>query len=241
MNILKRLLKIGQAEAHSAVNKMEDPINMSEQAIRDLRGDLEKALEALAQVKALSIRTKNEIDEKTQKAEDYTQKAVLLLKKAQTESLSAEEGDRLAREALIKKEQIHQEVATAQLQKTKVDEDVLKMEGNIATLKQNIQKWENELKTLKARVKVADATKQLNKQMAQLDSHGTVATLERMKDKVLQEEALADAYGDIANSNKSVDDEINKAVNVNASKADSELELLKKQLGISKDATDSNQ
>lgn len=241
MNILKRLLKIGQAEAHAAVNKMEDPINMSEQAIRDLRGDLEKALEALAQVKALSIRTKNEIEEKTQKAEEYTQKAVLLLKKAQTESLSAEEGDRLAREALIKKEQIHQEVAAAELQKAKVDNDVLKMEGNIATLKQNIQKWENELKTLKARVKVADATKQLNKQMAQLDSHGTVATLERMKDKVLQEEALADAYGDIANSNKSVDDEINKAVNVHASKADNELDLLKKQLGITKDISDNNQ
>ncbi|MDA3616167.1 PspA/IM30 family protein [Polluticaenibacter yanchengensis] len=241
MNILKRLLKIGQAEAHAAVNKMEDPINMSEQAIRDLRGDLEKALEALAQVKALSIRTKNEIEEKTQEAEEYTQKAVLLLKKAQTESLSAEEGDRLAREALIKKEQIHQEVAAAELQKAKVDNDVLKMEGNIATLKQNIQKWENELKTLKARVKVADATKQLNKQMAQLDSHGTVATLERMKDKVLQEEALADAYGDIANSNKSVDDEINKAVNVHASKADNELDLLKKQLGITKDISDNNQ
>lgn len=107
------------------------------------------------------------------------------------------------------------------------------MESNVQTIKQNISKWENELKILRSRVKVADATKTLNKQMAQLDSNGTVALLERMKEKVAQEEALAEAYGEIANSSKSVDDEINKAINVQQTKAVSELEKLKEQMGLS--------
>jgi phage shock protein A len=81
-------------------------------------------------------------------------------------------------------------------------------------------------------VKVADATKSLNKQMAQIDSNGTVALLERMKEKVAQEEALAEAYGEIANNSKSVDDEIDKAINVKHTKASSELEKLKEQMGI---------
>ena len=37
MNIFRRLFKIGQAEANSAIDGMEDPIKMTEQGIRDLK------------------------------------------------------------------------------------------------------------------------------------------------------------------------------------------------------------
>jgi phage shock protein A len=234
MNIFKRLAKIGQAEAHSAVDKMEDPIKMSEQAIRDMKGDLDKSLEALAQVKAMSIRAKNEIEEYTNKANNYVQKAMLILKKGQTDGLTSTEADRLAKEALIKKEEANGQVKRAQGEKEKFDESVLQMEANVTTIKQNISKWENELKTLRARVKVADATKNLNKQMAQIDSHGTVAMLERMKEKVVQEEALAQAYGEMANSSRSIDAEIDNAISLTASKAENELAAMKEQLGLDK-------
>ena len=42
MNFFKRLFKIGQAEAHSALDKLEDPIKLTEQGIRDLKQDLNK-------------------------------------------------------------------------------------------------------------------------------------------------------------------------------------------------------
>jgi phage shock protein A len=62
MQFLKRLFKIGQAEVHSAIDGIEDPIKMTEQGIRDMKQDLDKSLEALAQVKAMSIRAKNEVE-----------------------------------------------------------------------------------------------------------------------------------------------------------------------------------
>ena len=232
MKFLKRLFKIGQAEVHSAIDGIEDPIKMTEQGIRDMKQDLDKSLEALAQVKAMSIRAKNEVEEYANKSEDYNEKAMLILKKAQSGGLESSEADRLATEALIKKDEAFAGQKRAVADKEKFDQNVLQMEGNVQTIKQNISKWENELKILRSRVKVADATKTLNKQMAQLDSNGTVALLERMKEKVAQEEALAEAYGDIANSSKSVDDEIDKAINVKQTKAFSELERLKEQLGI---------
>ena len=34
MNIFKRIFRIGQAEIHAVVDKMEDPIKMTEQGIR---------------------------------------------------------------------------------------------------------------------------------------------------------------------------------------------------------------
>ena len=48
--------------------------------------------------------------------------------------------------------------------------------------------------------------------MAQIDSSSTVSMLERMKDKVAEEEALAESYGDIANESRSLDEEINRAL-----------------------------
>ncbi|MBF7092185.1 PspA/IM30 family protein [Flavobacterium sp. ALJ2] len=232
MQFLKRLFKIGQAEVHSAIDSIEDPIKMTEQGIRDMKEDLDQSLEALAQVKAMCIRAKNEVEEYANKGEDYNEKAMLILRKAQSGGLISAEADRLATEALIKKEQAFTGQKRAIADKEKFDQNVLQMESNVKTIKQNISKWENELKILRSRVKVADATKSLNKQMAQIDSNGTVILLERMKEKVAQEEALAEAYGEIAGNAKSIDEEIDKAINVSETKALSELEKLKEQLGI---------
>ncbi|WP_271782801.1 PspA/IM30 family protein [Aquimarina algiphila] len=235
MNFFRRLFKIGEAEAHSAIDKMEDPIKMTEQGIRDMKTDLEKSLEALAQVKTLAIRAKNDTEEYASKAEDYQQKAMLILKKAQKGDMDSTEADRLAKEALIKKEESQQHQTRSQGESEKFNTSVAQLEKSIQEIKQNISKWENELKTLKARVKVSTATKNVNKQMAEIDSSSTVSMLERMKDKVNQEEALAEAYGDIANSSKSIDEELDKAVDVTKANADDDLAKLKEQLGMSDD------
>ena len=82
--IFQRLFKTGQAEAHAMVDKLEDPIKMSEQAIRDLKKDLQESLKALAEVKAISIRLSRESEDHRRRAEDYERKAMLLLQKAES-------------------------------------------------------------------------------------------------------------------------------------------------------------
>lgn len=232
MNLFKRLFKIGQAETNSAIDQMEDPIKMTEQGIRDLKEDLDKSLEALAQVKALAIRAKNDQEEYQNKAEEYQNKAITILKRGHKQEIDATEADRLAKEALIQKDLNEKQVERAKVESAKFDNNVAQLQKNIQSIKGNIGNWENELKTLKARVKVSNATKSLNKQMAQLDNSGTVSMLERMKEKVAQEEALAEAYGDIANASKSIDDEINKAADSSKEKAEDDLEQLKAKLGL---------
>lgn len=239
MNIFKRLFSIGKAEAHSAIDKMEDPIKLTEQGIRDMKQDLDKSLEALAQVKAMAIRANNDKEEYALKAEDYQNKAMLILKKAQKGEMKAEDADRLAKEALIKKDESSKNAARTSAESEKFNTSVAQLEKNVNSIKSNISKWENELKTLKARVKVSNATKNLNKQMAEIDSSSTVSLLERMKEKVEQDEALAEAYGDIANDSKSIDDELNAAIDTTEVSAESDLDKLKKQLGMSDDSKES--
>ncbi len=94
MSLFKRLFKVGQAEAHAVVDKLEDPIKMTEQGIRDLKKDLDKSLQALAEVKALAIRSKKDLTTNKEMAKNYEQKAILLLQKAERGELDAAEADR---------------------------------------------------------------------------------------------------------------------------------------------------
>ncbi|MCG8384618.1 MAG: PspA/IM30 family protein [Cytophagales bacterium] len=237
MNMFKRLFRIGQAEANSAIDKLEDPIKMTEQGIRDLKKDLDKSLQALAEVKAMGIRSKNDVNTYRNKAKDYENKAMLLLKKAQSGELDPAEADRLASEALVKKEEATGQMTRAQEEQDRFEKNVAQLDANVKKIRSTISTYENELKTLKARVKVSTATKKLNKQMAQIDSSSTVSMLERMKDKVAEEEALAESYGDIAHESKSLDDEIDKALEGGSSslKASDDLAALKAKLGMDKD------
>ena len=212
MNIFKRLFKIGESEAHSAIDKLENPIKLTEQGIRDMKKDLDDSLKALAEVKAMAIRAKNDYNTYTNKAKDYERKAVELLGRAESGTITPEEADRLATQALVKQKESSEHAVRSKKENDQFQTSVDQLEGNVKKLRQNISKWENELKTLKARVKVSNATKNLNKQLSQIDSSGTVSMLEKMKDKVAQDEALAQSYGEIANENKSVDDEIDSAL-----------------------------
>lgn len=232
MNIFKRLLRIGQAEIHSAVDRMEDPIRMTEQGIREMRDDLDKALQAYAQVKAMAIRTGNDKAKKEIEAQDYGNKAVLLLTKAQKGELNISQAEKLAREALTLKDHLLTEVKSLGEQLVTHETAADDIHKNIDILRFNITKWENELKTLKSRIKVSRATKEVNRQMAQIDSNSTISMLERMKEKVEEEEALAQAYGDMAKRTGSVDDEINKAIGDETGTVNRELDEIKKKLGI---------
>ncbi len=209
---LRRLFGIARAEVHSALDKMEDPVKMSEQAVRELKDDLSKSLQGLAEVKALYINNKKQLEENKRTAASYEEKAVLLLQKAQAGEIAEDEADRLASQALAKKEEFEARIKVAQQHDEQYSKMVAEMEKKVNILKTEVGKWENELKTLKAQAKVSATSAKINKQLAQVDNNSIVARLEKMKEKVQSQEALAAAYSDMADANTSVDDEINKAL-----------------------------
>ncbi|MBD0400370.1 PspA/IM30 family protein [Flammeovirga sp. EKP202] len=210
---LKRLFGIAESEAHSVLDKLENPIKQTEQGIRDLKSDLSKSMQGLAEVKALSIREKKEFESNSRNAREFESKAVLLLQRAQSGQINADEADRLASQALERKQQYEQRASANQKNIDNYSGMLSKMESNVQSLKSQISNWENELKTLRARATVSDASAKLNKQLSSVDSSTTIARLEKMKQKVEEKEALAESYGEIADiQNKSVDSEIDQAL-----------------------------
>jgi phage shock protein A len=232
MNIFKRLFKISQAEIHAAVDKMEDPVNMTEQGLRELREDLAQATESYAKVKALAIRTENEQIQSQQQSMTYAEKAVLIMQKAQTGQVDLVKAEQLAREALSLRRKFYIESEERGHQVIALQQSSSEMLRNTEILKENLEKWEKELRTLKARAKVSKATEQVNKQMAQLDSNGTIAMLQRMKNKVEDQEALAKAYGEIARDKHTLKDELDTLLKDDSLSIEKDLQAIKEKLGI---------
>lgn len=233
MGIFQRIFKVAQAETHAVVDKLEDPIKLTEQGIRDLKLDLAGAMRSLAEVKAISIRMKKDGEDQKKAAADYERKAMLLLQKAQQGAIDPAEADRLATEALTKKEDAAKKatefIANHRQQQQLADQ----LQVKVDKLRHTISKYENELVTLRARARTAESMKKINKQMSQVDSSSTVAMLEKMKNKVTEEESLAEAYGQLADSSASVDDQIEKALADSSSAAASDsLAALKKKMGL---------
>ena len=236
--IFQRLFKTGEAQAHALVDKLEDPIKVSDQAIRDLKKDLHQSLQSLAEVKSIGIRMNKDADDGKQLAQDYERKAMLLLQKAQSGELDASDADRLAGESLTRKEEAAARAIECGQQAAGQQDMVAKLHNNVNDLKSKIASYENDLLMLKARAKTADATRKINQRMANADSGGTVALLERMKEKVGEEEALSQAYGEMGDAATSVDDEISKALASGSSvKAKDSLAELKAKMGMSQESS----
>ena len=233
MSIFKRIFKVSQAEAHAAMDKIEDPIKMTEQGIRDLKKDLNAAMISLAEVKGISIRTRREAENKKKAAADYERKAMLILQKMQNGQMEAAEAERLATEALNLKEQNSAEALHLSQEAEQHEKMSSQLQGNVNKIKSTVRTYENDLSTLKARSKTAAATKKINRQISQIDSSGTISMLEKMRARVEEDESLATAYGELASADQSVDNEINAALASGASSAPSQsLEELKKKMGI---------
>ena len=233
MSFFQRIFKTVQSEAHSLVDKLEDPIKLTEQGIRDLKKDLQDSMQSLAQVKAIAIRLKKDSDNQKKLAKDYERKAMQLLQKMKSGDLQQTEAERLATEALTKKDEALQRAGALkkdhEQQKSMGDQ----LQAKVQTLKETTSRYETELVTLRARAKTATSMRKINQQMSNVDSSGTIALLEKMKDKVVEEEALAEAYGEMTDASVTLDEEIDRTLVASSSAETSDsLAELKKKMGI---------
>jgi phage shock protein A len=71
MSIFQRIFKVGQSQAHAIVDRLEDPIKLTEQGIRDLKRDLQSAMAGLAEVKGVAIRLTKEAEDAKRQAGEY--------------------------------------------------------------------------------------------------------------------------------------------------------------------------
>ena len=234
MGFFQRIFRWGKSEVNSAMDSLEDPIKMTDQGIKDLESDLDKSIKALATVKASCITAKNDLEKAKQDITDYQNKAMTFINAANAGKMSQEEADKLATQCLEKKSQRTRDLPQLEANYNRLQTQVTKFEDTIKSLKTQIDKWKNEAKMLKARAKVSEATANVNKQLAGIDSTDTISMLEKMKEKVNEQEALADSYLEIAANAGEADIDSAIAQLGGGMEAQSELAALKAQMSGAK-------
>lgn len=226
---VKKFLRIGKKK--DEVEAGEDPVKLAEASIADLKTDLGESMKALAEVKALAVRTQREVSVALKSCADYEQKAMEYLEMAQNGNMSQEEAERKALHSLEQKDRVLKSIQGGEASLKNYQDMVKKLEVNTQQIKAQVIEWENELKTLKARSRVSEASRKMHERMSKLDTHGTNSILDKMRTDTEEKEILAEAYSDLNNPPKSkIDEEVDKILGGSSTSALSALNQLKQKV-----------
>lgn len=195
MSIFSRMFKIGQAHANKAIDGLEKPEVMLEQAIRDQEKHIREVKTKVQAVIATERQTKALLDQETENNSVWEQKAEAALKSGKEE---------LATKALTRSEE-----HGAKAESLKPQWETQRTE--IEKLKLSVRKMENELAELKrnkdiiiAQSKAAEVKKEIYEAKAKIGKNKTSDLIERMKAKAQRtsyeaaaaEEMAEDSGGD---------------------------------------------
>jgi phage shock protein A len=189
MKLIKRFFKWFKSEGHSVIDKIEDPIKITEQAIRELKENYETALQSMAEVQANQIRAQRDKESITQSLKEWTSKYKQLVEVKAKPELITSAANRLKK--------LQNNFKIAQKNCAIQEKNVAAIGKTTNGLWDKINDHQNELQTLKTRHVTAQATLKIHKQLSGINPDGALSVLEDMRLKVDKEEALALSYFDM--------------------------------------------
>lgn len=240
MGILSRMKTVFKSEVNAALDKVEDTEKMLDQTVLDMQQQLAKAKQQVAVAIADEKRLERQYKENQAQAESWMEKAKLAVQKG---------NDELAKAALERKTEYEGLAAEYKKQWEAQKASVEKLKASLRELERKIDEARRQKDLLIARNKRAKAQKQIHQTMAGMATNaGAFDTFERMKRKVENEEARAEAVAEMATETgdaslerefaelekSSVDDELaslKAQLSGTETKADSELSELKEEAG----------
>jgi phage shock protein A len=221
MGILTRMKTVFKSEVNAALEKVEDTEKMLNQTVLDMQQQLTKAKQQVAVAIADEKRLERQYKENQAQTESWMEKAKLAVGKG---------NDELAKAALERKTEYEGLAAEYKNQWDAQKASVEKIKASLRELERKIDEARRQKDLLIARNKRANAQKQIHQTMAGMATNaGAFDTFERMKRKVDDEEAKAEAAAEIATGSEEATLDKQFAELEKAS-VDDELAKLKSQL-----------
>lgn len=216
MGIVNRITRVFQANINDMIDRAEDPEKVLEQSIRDMTDNVVKIRQATAQAIAAKKTLERQYENNVQEAELWHKRAQLAI---------SQNSEDLAREALHNKAK---NIENANNLRNSIDNQsaqVTQMADNLRVLESKIAEAKTKKDMLKARVKAAEAQRQLQNVMSNVNNNSAFNAFERMENKVVQMEAMAEALPELNSLNNSKWNDLDKSANNDLIEA--ELESLK--------------
>jgi phage shock protein A len=193
MSIFSRIFKVGQAHASRAVDKLEKPEVMLDQAIEDKQKQIREAKQSIQSCIATERETKKQLETERNEQTAWEQKAEAALK-AGKEDLAAKAlqraGDHEQKAASLETHWRQQRDSVEELKK-----EVFKMEDELNEFRRNKE-------FIVAQSKAADVKKNIYEAKAKIGKNGKGADdlMERMQRKAERSGNEADAAREMAES-----------------------------------------
>lgn len=222
MSFFKRLFRIGQANAHAALDKLEDPVKMIEQILRELDQDIAKVTAAVTTQMAVEQRFERELRQAVETVEKRDQQARKAL----------EMGDEdLARQALLDKKRYADKRDTLQGHYERAKATSEKLRKQLQDMKNKVDEMKAQKGSLIAQAQAANATKKINQTISGVGSNNLVESFSRMEEKIQQMHDEAEAAQLLSDEGKSIDDRFNEMMkSVSEKDVDDELAALKAEM-----------
>ena len=229
--ILSRFKDIMSSNINALLDKVEDPMKMIDQYLRNLESDLGKVKAETTAVMAEETKSKRELDEcidSINKMQTYAEKALL----------SGNEAD--ARTFLSKKGELNNKLISLQQTYDIAKENSTKMREMHDKLIKDISQLNTRRDELKAKMAVANTQEKLNKVGSSVNGAiGNMSKFDEMEAKINKKLDTANAMAELNNSQKeeNIEDLIAKYDNETkntSSEIDDELSELKSKLGLDK-------
>lgn len=188
MGIFKRMADILRANINDLLSRAEDPEKMLNQMLVEMREQLADAKRQVAVAIADERKLRRQLDLQNEESTKWEQRAMAALQAGKED---------LAKQALSQRNSAQELGKQYQEQWEKQAEAVEALKNALKALNLKIEDAKRRKDLLIARQKRAQAQKQIQETLQGIGDHSAFETFERMEQKVMQQEAEAEAAVDL--------------------------------------------
>ncbi|WP_017755520.1 PspA/IM30 family protein [Calidifontibacillus oryziterrae] len=188
MTIFKRVRDITVASINDMLDKVEDPVAMLNQYLRDLESEISKAEIAVSRQVAIEKKWKTLVNEFEERVTKRNRQA----------ELAVDHGDeKIARQAIADKQFAESRLTEYRALFESAKQQVAILLGQLKELKDQYYELRNKKLSLVSRANAAKAIKDMNQALVSIDTESAGKGFARMEEKVMMMEADSQAIQSI--------------------------------------------
>lgn len=188
MGVFSRISNMFKAKVNNALDEAENPIELLDQKIRDMEENLNKAKLSSAQVLGNVRETEKKMVASQNESKDWEEKVKLAVSKG---------NDDLAKRALERKLDADKKHLSLQSSYKEASGKAEFLKKNLKELEDEIQKTRSYRDEAAARINNAEASKQVNEILANVQTKTNSIKIDDIERKIQKKEALAEGLGDL--------------------------------------------